>query len=224
MPKEELNFYTSFYRSLLGPVLKDERAVTLIRPFLKKHSTRYQFILLRHPIVYDTKPMPELVEDLKEVLWDTPSYDDKWAAAHILKKLAPDKALQLFANSIEKSNSAETKEVALNAFLLLEEKLDDTYIRFIQQLLKSELPALRSMACFVLGTLRNQDSLHTLHQLTHDENIDVRSSACRALSKIGSPESISFLKTLLSDTDEEIRDVAYDALWQICRQNSIELK
>ncbi|MCK6560870.1 HEAT repeat domain-containing protein [bacterium] len=223
MPKEELNFYTSFYRSLLGPVLKDERAVILIRPYLKKYSTRYQFILLRHPIVYDTKPMYELVEDLKEIFCNAPSHDDKWAVANILTRLASDKALQLFAEFIEKSNSVETKEVALNAFLLLKESLDDNCIHVIQQSLKSEPPALRAMACFVLGSLRNKDELHILHQLTHDENFDVKSSACRALSRIGSPESIHFLKNLLSDTDEEIRDIAYDALWQICRQNSVKL-
>jgi HEAT repeat protein len=220
--KSESRFWTSLYRGLMAYTVGDRRAIVPVRPFLTSENTRDQVILLRG--IYTEISDPILLEEcLRKVMIETKSQNVRWLAAYRLYNLDHKLALSMFVAQLQEKSSPELRSTALNALLLARSHLDDNHLSLIRKTLDDASPIVRDMACFVLGYLRDKDSVRPICRLLRDEEPSVRTSACEALAEISSPESVNYLKPLIADQNEAVRNASYDALWRICRQNGIEL-
>lgn len=73
-----------------------------------------------------------------------------------------------------------------------------------------------------LGTIKDEDVMHTLISLLKDPNKSIRASAADALGNMGNIRSLEFVRQLWNtEQDEEVREKAKQAVAKI-KENTVQ--
>ena len=81
---------------------------------------------------------------------------------------------------------------------------------------------IRISAIKALGTIQDENVMHSLIALLKDPNVSIRASAAEALGTLGNGRSLEFVRQLwINEQDEEVREKARLAIAKI-KANSIQ--